>query len=584
MHQAENQGEQLSERDPILDDQSAAVIAAWPAGLPRELRYPHGLRPISDYLRQWARIHPDKPALVFYGTVLSYAELDRASEAFAHHLLAQGVKPGDRVAIMLPNCPQYVIAFHGILKAGAVYTPVSPLSKTFEMSHQLVDSGAKVVLVQDRLMPLARQARSSGLLDLIYVTALSDMLPAAPDLPVHSDLMNDPIPCADAADFLAVIGDPAPAPLAARPMDDISALNYTGGTTGLPKGCIHTHFNQLYTAAASRFHAPGDPTTEVALNFLPQFWIAGENSSLLAPVLDGATLVLMSRWDPEAVVRAINRFGITQLTLPVDVASELIARPDFRSCDFARLRTVRIISLTRKLTIELRRDWEQVTGVTPFEASYGMTETHTGDTFTVGMQQDDFDLHARPLFVGLPVPGTRIKIADFETGETLPAGAEGEICVATPSAMKGYWSNREATADMIRNGWVHTGDLGMLSPGGHLHYLGRRKEMIKVNGMSVFPAEVEAVLGMHHAVETVAVVPRTHHEKGQVPVAFVRLRAPGGAKARPISSDEIADWCRTRLSVFKVPEIRIVEEFPMTGTGKIKRLALAQIAEETGSD
>ncbi|MGB3503394.1 MAG: AMP-binding protein [Mesorhizobium sp.] len=546
----------------------------WPAGVPRELRFPHGRRPISAYLREWAKIQPQKPAIIYYGKVVTFRELDDLSERFARLLIANGVSKGDRVAVLMQNCPQFTIAFHGILKAGAVYTPISPMSKTFELSHQLLDSGARVIVAQDRLIPLVRQVRKSGMLDTVFVTSLADMLPAEPELPLHSDIPRDRIACSDAIDMMPALLQGSPVePLPEVGIDDLAALNYTGGTTGMPKGCMHSQFNMIYAGAAGRFHAVGDHGSEVPLIFVPQFWIAGENTSLLAPMIDGNTTVLLTRWDAAAALKAIQTYRITQVSLPVDAAIEMIDRDDFKDYDLSSLRTIRVISLMRKLTPELRARWKAATGLAPYEASYGMTETHTGDSFTVGMQGDDFDLKARPIFVGFPVPGTRFKIADFDTGETLPLGSEGEICSLKPSATKGYWKNPEATSDLIRDGWIHTGDLGMLSEDGHLHYFGRKKEMIKVRGMSVFPAEIETVLGMNETVRSVAVVPRSDAAKGQVPVAFVIPQGEADA-------GQLRQWCAERLSSFKVPEVRIVDAFPMTGTGKVKKAVLAELAEQ----
>jgi acyl-CoA synthetase (AMP-forming)/AMP-acid ligase II len=190
------------------------------------------------------------------------------------------------------------------------------------------------------------------------------------------------------------------------------------------------------------------------------------------------------------------------------------------------------------------------------------------------MQQDDFDLKSRPTFVGLPVPGTEFKICDFETGAILPLGSEGELCCRTPSLLKGYWNKPEATAETIRNGWLHSGDIGLIDEDGYLHYLGRRKEMIKVKGMSVFPGEVEALLGQHPAIVATGVVPRPDEERGQVPVAFVLLIPDAGADVTPKT---IEDWCRARMAVFKVPEVRIVNALPMTATGKVKKQELGQL-------
>jgi acyl-CoA synthetase (AMP-forming)/AMP-acid ligase II len=206
------------------------------------------------------------------------------------------------------------------------------------------------------------------------------------------------------------------------------------------------------------------------------------------------------------------------------------------------------------------------------EAAFGMTETQTFDTFTIGLQQDDMDLNARPIFVGLPVPGTRFKVCDFDSFALLPFGEEGEICVQTPSLFKGYWRSPAASATALRGGWLHTGDNGVIDQDGFIHYLGRRKEMLKVNGMSVFPAEIEALLGQHPDVVGSGVIGVPHPERGEQPVAFIRLRA--GAV---VSEAEMVAWCRANMSGFKVPRVVIVAELPLTATGKVKKNELAAL-------
>ncbi len=235
-------------------------------------------------------------------------------------------------------------------------------------------------------------------------------------------------------------------------LDALAALNYTGGTTGMPKGCMHTQRDMLYTAAASLAVAsgqagrdPAQPSSDVMLNFLPMFWIAGENLGLIYPIFSGATLVLLARWDPSAVMAAVDRYRVNRTFMVVDSIVELLQHPDLPRHDLRTLQHTRVASFIRKLTPDLRRQWLALTGGILAEGAWGMTETHTSDTFTTGMQTDDMDLHGRPIFVGLPVPGTRIKICDFETGEVLPVGEEGEIVVSTPSLFKGYWGRPKPT-------------------------------------------------------------------------------------------------------------------------------------------
>lgn len=556
-----------------FEELGALWSAAWPASVPREPHYYFGECTLFEHLRGWARVQPDKPAIIHYGNVYTFAQYDELTDKMAALLSSLGVRKGDRVATFLTNCPQYHFVFYGIMKLGAVYVPVSPLSKSFELTHQLTDSGARVIIAQDQLMPLVREARDAGLVDTVIVTSLADTLPADPAIPLHPSIPTGRIHCPDAIDLMPALQAASRVfPDNQVGLDDLAALNYTGGTTGLPKGCMHTHRNMFFCALATAALTPADAPPDVMLNFLPQFWIAGENTTLIRPVMVGQTMVTLMRWDALAVMKAIEKFKATTTVMPVDCAVEFINHPELANHDLSSLRTMRVIGLIRKLTPELRHQFQKALGVTLHESSWGMTETHTSNTFVNGMQDDDFDLKTRQTFVGLPVINTQFKIADFETGETLPIGAEGELCCMTPSNTKGYWGHPDATAQLLRDGWLHTGDRGTIEKTGHILYLGRRKEMIKVKGMSVFPAEVEAVLALHPAVGNIAVVPRPDEARGQVPVAFVIAR-------HAVDADELVRWCAERMAAYKVPEVRIVESMPMTATGKVRKVVLEEMVK-----
>ncbi|MBX6747153.1 MAG: AMP-binding protein, partial [Acetobacteraceae bacterium] len=368
----------------------------------------------------------------------------------------------------------------------------------------------------------------------------------------------------------------APAPQVEVGLDDIAALNYTGGTTGLPKGCIHTQRDMIYTAATVCARSGGIEAAErdVTLNFYPLFWIAGENTGLIVPVFCGSTLVELSRWDPVGWMAAVDRYKVTSAGMLVDNAVAIMEHPEVGKYDLRSLKRTGVSSFVKKLNLEYRRRWRELTGTTMVESAWGMTETHTHDTFTLGMQEDDFDLKSQPIFVGLPVPGTEFKICSFETGEILPLGQEGEIVVRSPSQLKGYWNKPEATAASIRGGWFHTGDIGVLDEQGYLHFLGRRKEMLKVTGMSVFPAEIEAMLGRHPAVIGSGVIGRPDEKRGQVPVAFVLLDPE---RRNGLTEAALAEWCRANMATYKVPEIRFVDSLPMTATGKVKKEELSRL-------
>ncbi|QQX83677.1 AMP-binding protein [Cupriavidus necator] len=567
----------------FFKDLEARHRKIWPAGLPDAPVYPHGEAPLGDYLRAWARKRPDHAALVWYGTTVTYAELDDLSERCAALLKSGGVGAGDRVAVMMGNCPQFHVVFYGILKLGAVYVPVNPLFKEQELVYELNDAGATTVIVQDQLAPLLMSVRAQTRLHTVYTTSAGAMLPVQPDLPLPAGLDAPPLAVEGTIDLLQALRDTAPAALPPVDMDALAALNYTGGTTGLPKGCMHTQRDMVYTAAASYALTGGvdaqrlaEGSDDVMLNFLPMFWIAGENLGLIYPIFSGATVVLLARWDPVAVMAAIERYRVNRTFVVVDNAVELMNHPECGRYDLRSLQHTRAASFIRKITPDIRQRWHALTGSIIAEGAWGMTETHTSDTFTTGMQDDDMDLRGRPVFVGLPVPGTRIKICDFDTGAVLPVGDEGEIVVSTPSLFKGYWGRPDVDAEVFRDGWFRTGDIGAYDEAGYLHFLGRRKEMLKVRGMSVFPSELEVLLSRHPAVLGSAVVGRPDPDKGQVPVAFIRLRPE---HADGITADTLHAWCREQMAVYKVPEIRILPEFPLTATGKVRKVELQALLD-----
>lgn len=539
----------------------------WPAGHASEPVYPLGQRPLTAYLRHWADTTPHKTAIAFYGHQTSFAELDEQADRFAALLLAQGVKPGDRVAVYMPNCPQFHIAFFGILRAGAIHCPVSPMAVGLELEYQLKDCGASVMVCFDQLLPAVRQVQSNTDLRLLISTSLSELCPAQPPIQVPDLLLAPKLPVTDNLDLLSELPNYSPRRDLHEPeLDTIAALNYTGGTTGLPKGCIHTHGDMLYTCASFVPAALGLDSERVSLNFMPEFWIAGENAGLLFPAFTGTTLVLLARWDALAFMQAVQHYQVKHTGLLVDSAAEILDHPQVAGFDFSSLQITSCVSFIKKLTPEYRRRWHELTGCTLFETSFGMTETHTCDTFTAGLQDDDFDLKSAPTFVGLPVPGTEFKVCSFETGELLPLGEEGELCLRSPSLLKGYWNKPEASADALKDGWLHTGDSGVITEQGFIRYLGRRKEMLKVNGMSVFPSELEALLGQHPKLLASAVIGRPDEKKGEIPVAFV-VAKPGSG----LDANSLTNWCKEAMAVYKIPEFRLVESLPMTATGKVKK-------------
>ncbi len=555
----------LANEDSYLAHVAGLVEARWPQAVPTAPRYPLGRKPLTDYLRDWARRTPDKAAVLFYGRALTWGQLDHLSDRFAALLNRLGLVKGDRVAVFLPNCPQFHVVFFGILKAGCVHVPVNPMFTEAELVYELNDTGATVIVAHDQLLELATKVRPQTSLAHVFATSFLDALPDEPAGPLPAGLTNPRATAPDTIDLMAALAAEAgPLPRVEVGLDDMAALNYTGGTTGMPKGCVHTQGNMLYTGAVMSSISADIGTDDVVLNFWPVFWVAGQDGGILLPIVTGATCVLLARWDPVAWAAAVERHKVTVALMLVDNAVQVMEDARVAPFDLRSLREVMVASFVKKLNTTFRDGWRQLTGSTLREAAWGMTETHSFDSFTRGHQDGDADLRATQVFCGLPVPGTQFKILEFGSDRLIPLGQEGELCVRTPSLLKGYWNKPEATAEAIVGGWLRTGDLGMIGEGGTVHFLGRRKEMLKVKGMSVFPAEIEAVLGQHPGVTGSGVIGREDDERGQVPVAFITVQ--GG-----VTADELKAFCRERLAVYKIPEIRIADALPMTATGKVKK-------------
>jgi len=542
----------------------------WPEEVPRAPHYPFGEVLLTDYLRKWAELTPDKPCIIFYGKELTFKQLDDLSSRFASFLAAKGLKKGDSVAVFLPNCPQFHIVFFGILKLGCIHVPANPMFKGQELLYELNDTGAQVIVTLDQLFPIVQAVQSETSLREVVTTSFADFLPGKPTFTVHETLLAPKRACPGTTDLMTMLAEQNPDfPEVAVSLDDIAALNYTGGTTGMPKGCEHTQRDMIYTAATTATFGFRLTADDVALVYLPIFWIAGEDVGVIMPVFTGATHIMLARWDAKAMLEAIDHYRPTFTGGIVDNIVELIERRDIGKYNLTSLKDTAVSSFIKKVNLEYRRRWKELTGCgTLREAAYGMTETHTMDTFTTGLQGDDMDLKSRPVFCGLPMPGTEFKICDFETGELVPLGSEGEIAIRTPSLLKSYWNKPEATEKALKNGWLYTGDIGMIDEEGYIHFLGRRKEMLKVKGMSVFPSELEILISRHPAVEGSGVIGKPDTEKGEAPVAFIKLRPEYAGK---ITEAEIYQWCRENMAAYKVPEIIIVDAFPLTATGKIKK-------------
>lgn len=550
----------------------------WPAFVPEEVSYPRGKKPLFEYLRENAAAFPDRPADIYYGKELTYGELDGMSERFAHFLLDSGFGKGDPIALFLPSCPQYHIAHYGISKMGGVIVPCSPMFKVWELSYELGDAGAKAVLSLDLLYPTAAAACRECGIEKIVVTSLHDFLPETAAMNLVPMMSMPRAACPGADQFVDIFSrfpsDPVKADVG---LDDIALLQYTGGTTGLPKGAVLTHGAKLFKAAAvssvlrANLEYLGHKGPISSLATLPTFHIAGMLGSVDSAISDGNTQVLLTMFDPVAAMQAIDRYGLQffQATVPMNLG--IMDHPERKNYDLSSLKLCMTTSFGVQITEEIANRWQADTGgCLLVESAYGLTETHTFDTF---MPLD------RPRFVpgcqGIPIAGQNIRIVAFEDkAREVPLGEMGEIALSNPSVFIGYLNKPDETGASLVDNWVYTGDMGKFDEDGYLYYLGRRKEMIKISGFSVFPEEVETFLVRHEAVANVAVIGVPDGAKGEVLKAFVVLTPEFRGK---IEAGEILSWAKEKISSYKVPRyVDFIDSLPMSGVGKVLRRVLLE--------
>ena len=535
-----------------------------------DVRIPPDARPLHEHLRAHARRQPDKPALLWYGQPVSHAELDAASDAFAARLAALGVQHGEPVALFLGNCPQYVIAHLGIQKLGAVVCPCGPLNKAHELQYQLADLGARVIVAAAPLLPTVDQVRADTALQHVIAVHYADWLPEQPALDLPAELAAAraeprllPPGCED---FRALVRSGAPCPPATVRMTDTALMTYTSGTTGLPKGAMLSHDNALFKTQASS-EANGVTRDDVVLGIAPLYHIAGMLIGMDYMLYSGCTLVLLHRFEPRAALQAIARHRVSWWYSMTPMNLACMALPEARDFDLSSLRLNPVTSFGVTFTQAIAEQWR---GFAPncqsFELAYGLSETHTCDTC---MPRDAvrWGTHGRP------TPGVAIRILDPETGAPRAPGEAGEIVLKSRGSFQGYWNKPEATAKTLKDGWVHTGDVGVLDADGYLTFSGRTKEMIKVSGYSVFPEEVESILVKHPGVAQAAVIGLPDPEKGEVVRAFI-VRQPNPA-GEALDEAALIAWARDNMAPYKAPRsVRFIAALPATGAGKVLRRLL----------
>jgi acyl-CoA synthetase (AMP-forming)/AMP-acid ligase II len=540
----------------------------WPASVDeRAIRVPDQTLP--EILAQNARRVPEKNAIVFYGREITFAELDQAASRLAGWLRGRGIRDGDRVAIFLENCPQFAIAYYGALRASAIVVCLNPMHKATELLHEFEDSGARALVTSDAGYETVEPFRARTALVAIAVTAYCDFLPKEPALPPPPSFLAPArtFPGTDA--LLEILRDaPALASPAPRAKSDTALLQYTSGTTGAPKAAEITHANLIANCELQRIYIDARED-DVVLGVLPWFHITGMECQMNMMVYMGATLVALGRFDLEAVLRAIQLYRIAMTTLIATVNVAIVNFPRTREFDLSSLRAC--FSGGAPVPAEIARRWEAITGHKLLEG-YGLSET-TAPTHINPPHRPKYGT------VGVPLPLTDARIVSLEDGRTeLPIGQSGEIAVRGPQVMKGYWQRPDATAAAFRDGFFLTGDIGRVDAEGYFTVEERKKDMLKVSGYSVFPAEVEALMYRHPAVAEVAMVGVPDPYRGEDPVAFVVLKPEAKGTT---SEQQLCDWCRTEMAVYKAPRlIAFVDALPKTASGKLLKRVLREEARK----
>ena len=544
----------------------------WPKRLPHAITLPE--TSLWDNLETSARRYPHKTAMVFFGRVLTYAQLLQKAERLAACLHGLGVKKGDRVVLSMQNCPQLVIAHFAILRANAVVVPVNPMNRAEELKHYIVDPDAKVALTTSDLAPeLARAsdalppAQRLAHLIVTHFTDGFDVDCAADDAPPQA--WNDWLRTRHALPALqagqvhtwdSALQNTGPAPTLTVGPTDLAILPYTSGTTGLPKGCMHTHASIMHNAIASGLWGNGS-AENVVLTVVPMFHITGMVSLMHTSIRAGATLIMMPRWDRELAGRLISRWQVTHWTNIPTMVIDLLGSPNFASFDLSSLVYIGGGGAAMPQAVA-QRLFEQY-GLRYIEG-YGLTETAAPS-------------HSNPpdapkqQCLGIPFMSTDARVIDPDTLVEMPVGEQGEIIMHGPEVFKGYWKRPDATESAFiefeGKKFFRSGDLGHVDVDGYFFLTDRLKRMINASGFKVWPAEVEALMFRHPAIQEACIIATQDAYRGESVKAVVVLRP---SHRDLVTEQELMDWCRDNMAVYKVPRVvQFVDALPKSGAGKV---------------
>jgi long-chain acyl-CoA synthetase len=533
------------------------------------MNYPR--RPLHEILRLTAVEVPDRPATAFLGAHLTFGQLKEQADKFAAALARLGIRQHDRVGIMLPNCPQYVVAAFAILRLGAIVVNVNPLYTPREVLVVAEDSGMRALLTLDVLAPLTLSVLEQTSIEHVIITSLAEYSVAASPAPGVEGTSR-------LSDLLAAVDEPDLPRVEINP-EDTAVLQYTGGTTGVPKGAMLTHYNIFANVIQTQCWAHGTLRRgeDTYLLVIPFFHIYGFTVGMMEGVWRGVQQVLLPKYDVEALLNAIRHYRPTYFPAVPTIYISLLNHPKAKESGIDKIRIFN--SGSAPLPVEVIEQFERLTGGTLNEG-YGLSEaspvTHTTPTLS----------RRKPGSIGLPLPDTDIKIVDLETGRReVPVGGAGELCIAGPQVMKGYWNRPDETEIALRRDeagrtWLYTGDVARMDEDGYTYIVQRKKDMIIVGGFNVYPSEVEGVLYTHPSVLEAAVIGIPDAYRGEVVKACVVLKQ--GAAATP---EELAEHCKGGLAEFKVPcKVEIRESLPKTVVGKILHRVLREEEQATRSN
>ncbi len=532
----------------------------WPPGVPKTLTLPR--TSLWYNLEVSARRYPDKAAILYYGSALSYAALEREAVALAGFLQQRcGVARGDRVLLYAQNSPQFIVAYYAILRVDAVVVPVNPMNKSEELAHYIGDSDARVAIAAQELWRELEPHVGKGI-DRVVLAAYGDYLRTPTDLKVP-DFMRAPRENPGRADVTlwadALAAGCVPRPHESGP-DDLAVLPYTSGTTARPKGAMLTHLNLMATSIGGCVWTPAS-SEAVQLGVLPMFHVTGMQSNMNIPILLGAACVLMTRWDRDVAAQLIQRHQVTSIIGITTMIVDFLANPDLGKYDLSSI--VRIGGGGASMPEAVAARLEQALGM-PFIEGYGLTETAAPS-------------HANPVHrpkrqcAGIPYFDTDSRVIDPVSFRELGPGEVGEIVTHGPQVFRGYWKQPKATAEAFLEidgkKFFRTGDLGYYDEDGYFFITDRLKRMINCSGFKVWPAEVEAMLYAHPDIQEACVIAAKDAHRGETVKAVVVLKAPARGKVEP---EAIVAWAREKMAAFKAPRVvEFVDVLPKTATGKI---------------